>query len=229
MMKPEMVRDFIRERMKFDPVANAAVFNTMRILKRLNEGDSYYENYRAHYKKRGKSFFDYYHLLWHIGAGLPVTNIMEIGCRTGISICQLLSAMYDYNGIRVVLFDVFNDGFISPEIVKLNLKALNIPRDIVEFVTGSSASTVINYQVDNPETWFDYILVDGDHNKDAARQDLENVLSMINPGGILVFDDIGPDGCNLLDVWESFKEDHFDDFYWHHDLNGKGVGIGVKK
>jgi len=225
-MNPKEIFEFVKVHLHPCKAINAVVFNTMRILKKINPGDSYFENYLWHYKKRGDNFVDYYHFLWILGSHLQPDNIMEIGCRTGISICQLLSSMMDYKDKRVVLFDVFNDGFISPEIVKMNLSYLNIPVNIVEFVMGDSAKTVPAYK---QEKLFDYILVDGNHERGAARQDLENVIKMFAPGGILIFDDIAEDGCNLKDVWESFKKDHPEEFYYIENYDGKGIGVGVKK
>lgn len=209
-------------------VVNAAVFNTLRILKQKNKGDSYYENYKWHYQKRGEEFMDYYHLLWQMGSELNIERVIEIGCRTGISICQFLSSKYDYTDLRIVLFDIFNDGFISPEIVKMNLKHLNIPTNIVEFKIGSSLETVPKYKEEHPEEKFDYILVDGCHDKVIATQDLENVVPMLDDAGILIFDDISTDGCNLKDVWDKFKVGYVDHFYFDENLDGKGIGIGVK-
>ena len=222
-MSPEQIFNLLKENMKHSPAINSAIFNTLRILKKVNKGDTYLENYLYHYNKRGNTFLDYYHLLWTIGSIIKPRKIMEIGCRTGISICQLLSSIVDLKPEKVVLFDLFGDGFLSPELVKLNLNYLNIDTSKIEFVVGDSSKTVPEYK-----DTFDYILVDGNHERSAAKKDLDNVTSMFNPGGILIFDDIAPDGCNLIDVWESFKKEH-DDFYFTENFDGKGVGIGVKK
>ena len=183
---PEAISKFIKLHLKHDPIANAAVFNTLRILKAKNPGDTYYEAYLEHFKKQGIKFVDYYHLLWAIAPAWRIDNIMEIGCRTGISICQFLSAMPDPHVPNVYLFDVFSDGFISPEVVKMNLKALNLPIDKVHFTIGDSHKTVPEKHM----IGMDYILVDGDHDKKAAREDLENVVPALNAGGLLFFDDI---------------------------------------
>lgn len=215
---------FLSSLMLHNPVANAAVFNVLRSLKKINPGDTYYENYLGHYKKRGNSFVDYYHLLWSIAPVCPPASVLEIGCRTGISICQLLSAMERPQDVRVILCDVFADGFISPEIVKMNLRYLNLPTDNIEFKVGSSLDIIPSLQEK-----FDYILVDGDHTPSVARKDLENVSGLFNSGGILVMDDIAKDGCDLVGVWEDFKEKHKGEFYFVPDnFDGKGVGIGVK-
>ena len=229
MHSPETLANFIRESLKHDKVINSAVFNILRTLKGNNMGDSYYENYLWHYGKRGDSFVDYYHLLWNIGAHLPVKNILEIGSRTGISIAQLLSSMISYDGLKVVLCDVFNDGFISPSLVKSNLKYLNIPTDNIEFVVGDSLVTIPEYKEKHPEQRFDYILVDGNHDKEYAAKDLRNVVDMLDPMGLVLFDDIAEDGCNLADVWFDFGKEYSDSFHFVQNYEGKGIGVGIKR
>jgi SAM-dependent methyltransferase len=215
--------EFIKSVLEHDPVVNAAVFSVLRSLKKLNPGDTYYENYLWHYKKRGNTFVDYYHLLWQIASHCPPASVLEIGCRTGISICQLLSAMEKPQDTRVVLCDIFADGFISPEIVKMNLRHLNLPTENIEFKVGSSLDIIPTIQEK-----FSYILVDGDHTPSVARQDLENVSGLLNEGGVLIFDDISKDGCDLVDVWGDFKNKH-DEFYFTPDnFDGMGVGVGIK-
>ena len=228
MNSPELVSNVVVNALRFNPVVNATIFNTMRTLKRVNPGDTYLENYLWHFTKRGNSFVDYYHLLWHLGAQLELKNVMEIGCRTGISICQLLSAMIDLTQVNVVLFDIFADGFTSPEIVKMNMKALNLEPNDLNFVIGDSSHTLPIYKDSIPsEVKYDYILVDGNHEKAGARMDLENVLSLTHPGTIILFDDIAEDGCNLKDVWDSFKNDHNEKFIWHENYDGKGIGVAI--
>ena len=226
------VFSFIKNHLIHQPPVNAAVFAILRTLKTRNPGDTYYDQYLIHYEKRKNTFIDVYHLMWLIGTYLKPQRVMEIGCRTGISICQLLAPYIKRLPEQIVLFDVFNDGFLSPGLVKTNLRHLGLPTDNVKFVIGDSLKTVPAYKknVDNRfDDRFDYILVDGCHDKGPARQDLENVVEMLAPSGILLFDDIAPDGCSLLDVWEAFKAAHNEEFYFVENMNGKGVGVGVKR
>lgn len=209
-------------------LANAAIFNTMRILKRVNPGDTYYEAYLEKFKKDGWDFFDTYHLLWEIGVCMRPKKILEIGSRTGISICQLLSSYIDYSHIqKIVLVDPWEDGFCSPQLVRRNLQALNINAAKVETMQMKSDNYFM--QLD-PEPHFDYILVDGDHSKLVAANDLEAAHVQLESGGILVFDDIStaPGECGLIDMWEVFKKLHPDDYTFEESMVGKGVAWAIK-
>lgn len=200
------------------------IFNNLRILKGKNKGDTYYEEYLKHYAREGDGFFDHYHLAVEAVALDRPKRILEIGVRTGICICNMLSAYINPGEVeRVVLIDLWNDGFTSENIVKMNLNALNLPTDKIQFVKGDSLLAVPLLQGE-----FDWILVDGCHDKPVARQDLENVVRLCAKNGTIVFDDISQYGCDLDDVWQEFKKDHEDEFIFHQNYNGKGVGWAVR-
>ena len=209
-------------------IPNEVIFAILRIIKRGNPGDLYYEAYQGHLAKRKETFFDLYHFNWSWAIEHKPRTILEIGTRTGISLCQLLSAYIDHSQIeRIVCCDLFNDGFISPALVMHNLKLVGVPQatiDKVEFFVGDSKLMVPAIQGK-----FDYILVDGDHSKEGARIDLDNVYPLITEGGVIVFDDIGPDGMDLLDVWQAFMYKHTEEFVWEENINGKGLAWAIKK
>ena len=209
-------------------IPNEVIFSILRIIKQGNPGDTYYEAYKSHLEKRGDTFFDLYHFNWAWAIEHKPKHILEIGTRTGISICQLLSAYLNHSIIqRVVCCDPFNDGFISPELVKYNLKLVGVPEDCiskVEFKVGDS-----KVEVPKLEGTFDYCLIDGSHERSDARVDLENASKRVAKDGVIVFDDIAPDGCSLIDVWEAFKDAHKDEYEFNEDLNGKGLGWAIKK
>ena len=213
----------LKAAMHHSPEINASIFNTMRILKGVNRGDTYLENYKWHWDKRGDTFLDYYHLLWTIGSVYNPKRIMEIGCRTGISLCQLLSACPDYKDKEVVLFDIFNDGMLSEGLVNRNLKHLNIPV-VPEFRIGDSKVTVPACA-----KMFSYILIDGNHEKTGAMTDLVNIVPLVEPGGVILFDDLTEDGASLDDVWQNFKQRFDGMFDFTEDYNGKGFGLGVRR
>lgn len=208
-------------------IPNEVVFSVLRTLKNANKGDTYYENYLWHYNKRKDTFFDIYHFSWAWAIANHPKSILEIGTRTGISLCQLLSGYMDSTVInRVVCCDVFNDGFISPELVRYNLRVLGFPDSLinqVDFKVGDS-----KLEIPKLKETFDYILVDGDHSPEGARADLENVRLLVNPGGVIVFDDIGEDGMSLSSVWNEFSMKYKDDFSFNQDYNGKGLGWAIK-
>lgn len=212
--------------MKLEPssLKTAVVFSVMRALKRVNKGDTYLENYYWHLAKNKEKFYDTYMFAWDWGVEHHPKRILEVGVRTGISICQLLSSYLYYDKLeRVLLIDIFNDGFCSPELVKLNLHALNIPLDKIEFKVGNSHQIL----PDLKHECFDYILVDGDHDKKGALCDLYDVTPLCVPGGVIVFDDIAKDGCALDDVWQEWKKDHTEKFDFYENYDGKGLGVAV--
>lgn len=207
-----------------------AIFAVLRALKTINPGDTYYEAYLDKRKRFGEGFFDQYHLAWEAGRLAP-PRVLEIGTRTGLSLCQLLAAYPSYEGVHAVTIDPFSDGFTSPALVQRNLKHLGIPLEIVEIIKGKSEEVIPKLFAERPDFFMDYCLVDGDHAKEAARRDLEMVAPRMAPGGTLVFDDIStaPGECALLDVWEAFKADHLHEFSFSEIMSGKGTGWGIRR
>jgi len=209
-------------------IQKAAVFNVMRILKRINPGDMYYEAYLGHLTRSGDEFYDTYMLLWEIGATMKPKRILEIGTRTGISLCQLLCSYIDPTIIQeIVCVDPFADQFISPHIVRANMKALNLPYDKPAFIEKGSQEALPELIADGKK--FDFILVDGDHTKAVARQDLEMAHQLCSEDGSIVFDDISdaPGECGLIDVWQDFINAHTGEYLSEHRMAGKGVAWAI--
>jgi len=218
---PQEIKDKIFFDSMHTPQITASIFNTLRILKKLNPTDTYLEAYQWHYNKRKETFMDTYHFMWYLGSIVKPKRILEIGSRTGLSICQLLSAYINYDSIeRIVLCDIFNDGLAKPQVILDSLRYLNIPTDKVQFIVGDSLA-----EIPKLTDKFSSILVDGCHDKDYARQDLRNAVKILDTGGYIVFDDITSDGCSLQDIWDQFKEEFKDSFTFHENSCGKGIGI----
>jgi len=235
-MNTEEKIEYLKQSLRYDPVVNAAVLNVIRTLGKPYPHDGHYQGYRDVYDAFRADFFDLYHLLWHVGAVLNPQNIMEIGCRSGTSIIQLLSAMTYLDGKRVVLFDSFwgeklGEGDSQPineSMVRANIAYMNIPIVIVEFVVGLSQETVPIYKRGNPDTKFDYILVDGAHDFASAKIDLENATKILAPEGLLLIDDIAVNR-DLLILWNEFKAEHEDKFLFTQNFIWKGIGVAVKR
>lgn len=211
----------------WNAITLSAIFAIMRTLKKINPGDAYYEAYLGMKQKYGRDFYDTYQLLWSIGSEVAPKRILEIGCRTGISLCQLLSAHSDRHAIeKIVLVDPF-DQWTSANLVRANLRYLNLDGEKPEILAIKSQ----DYFARENNPTFDYILVDGDHSKLVAAQDLMGAHELLNKGGIIVFDDIStaPGECALIDVWEGFKAQHEGEYEFFNVMEGKGVALAIKK
>ena len=113
--------------------------------------------------------------------------------------------------------------------VRRNLDYFNIPSSIVTFISGDSKKTVPAYFEKQPEKKFDFILVDGAHDKETAFIDLQNIADHVAEKGIIVFDDISDLSYNLMDVWTRFKELQKNKFDFIEIDCRKGIGLAFKK
>jgi predicted O-methyltransferase YrrM len=113
--------------------------------------------------------------------------------------------------------------------VRKNLDYFNIPSSIITFISGDSKKTIPFYFEKFPEKKFDYILVDGAHDKETAFIDLQNIADHVAEQGIIVFDDISDLSYNLMDVWTHFKQLQQDKFDFIEIDCRKGIGLAFKK
>lgn len=200
------------------------VLNIMRILKGYNPGDLYYEEYLKKVERCGAAFYDIYVAMWELGSTVAPKRILEVGTRTGISLCQLLSSYRDLSVIeRIVSIDPY-DGYTSPNLVKANLRRLNISSDKIEFIVGKSQDELPNLIAAGAE--FDYILIDGDHTKSVAAEDLHMARKLLAPNGVILFDDISdfPGECSLIDVWQEFVAQN-PELKHYENMQGKGTAL----
>jgi predicted O-methyltransferase YrrM len=202
------------------------VMNNVRILAPHNKRDYYYREIVELADK--PYFFETYHVIVWAGMRLRPKNILEIGTRNGGSLVQLLSMYHRFDGVRVVGFDVWQE-LGGPRAVRRNLRRMNIPSEIVTFISGDSRETLPAFKASRPQASFDYILVDGGHTEEIAYTDLENVASLAAPGCILIFDDIGPESYRLIGVWRRFQTSHPDEYHWYEKQWRKGVAWGIRK
>ncbi|GAB4411957.1 MAG: hypothetical protein OHK0039_17560 [Bacteroidia bacterium] len=119
--------------------------------------------------------------------------------------------------------------WLSTGKVRRNLRAFNLPTDMIRFVSGDSRQTVPQYFASHRGETFGYILVDGAHDEETALIDLRHVADHVAPGGFLVFDDIGPEGYKLGGVWEQFKAEQGDAFDYYEVYHRKGVAWARRK
>ena len=118
---------------------------------------------------------------------------------------------------------------LSVNKVRRNLGYFNIPTNIITFISGDSKKTVPAYFGKYPDKQFDYIIVDGAHDKETAFIDLQNIADHVAGKGIVVFDDISDLSYNLMDVWVRFKELQKDKFDFIEIDCRKGIGLAFKK
>ena len=154
--------------------------------------------------------------------------ILEIGTRTGKSIATQLVAHPAPDKCTVFLIDPFHT-YGSPKLVKKNLSRIGLPLENVFIITGYSQSALPSLLDAFPTLQFDYVLVDGSHDKQDALQDLRSVAPLIRPGGYCVFDDLvdeqGSTNLGLREVWEMWKREEENRFECREYEEFYGFGV----
>lgn len=119
-------------------------------------------------------------------AGLPgIKNIGEIGFNAGRSSYAFLAAK---PGTRVISFDLGEYDYVKPakELIDREFPKRH------ELILGDSTETVPAYHKAHPNLKFDLIFVDGGHDYEIAKADIENMKKFATKDTILVTDDLTP-------------------------------------
>ena len=212
--------------------SNENILLVLRHLKEHNPGDPYLENYQGHIAKRGDNFYDIYHFIWEWFGEHAPKRILEIGTWTGSSLGQMLRAHPDPESIELLMTcDLFDVAETSPQIVRENMRYLGVSGQVngqIAFLVGPSQEKI-------PESLpvgqqFDFILVDGAHwPPELPRQDLDNCGPLVAKGGVIVMDDLAPDGMSLDVVWQAWKAEQDENWEFFENYDGKGFGYGIRK
>lgn len=121
-----------------------------------------------------------YKQLNHFNLGLNATNIMEIGFNAGHS--SLLYLLANPNS-KLTIFDICEHKYTIPCFKYLQSAFPNR----LQIFKGDSTKTIPKFIINNPNTKFDLIHIDGAHFGDIPNQDFYNSLKLATD--IIVWDD----------------------------------------
>ncbi len=76
---------------------------------------------------------------------------------------------------------------VSRRILDKNLRLMHVPEEATEIIQGLSEDEDVLQKVENRV--FDFLIIDGDHSYEGVKRDFENYVSLVRPGGLIVFDD----------------------------------------
>ncbi len=181
----------------------------------------------------GDSWFyaDINSVLYSISKNLDIENYLEIGVRRGRSMCIVASQTPN---ISIYGFDMWIPNYTGsdnpgPDFVKTELSKFNYNGKL-EFIDGDSKKTIPKFFKSNPDLYFDVVTVDGDHSIGGAARDLENVMTRIKIGGILVFDDISSQEHPYLNkLWSNTVKKKTNFASWEYTDIGLGVAFAIRK
>ena len=152
-----------------------------------------------------------------------ISNFLEIGFNSGI-LNTILNKFFKFE--QIVAIDTFTSEISSTDLLA-NLKRKNLV-----LVCGSSNKKE-NLQTIKKFQPYDLIFVDGSHEYNDVKKDLNNYCKMLSDDGILVAHDIHSLEFPGVDkAWSEFKRQN--NFSYKEFVNRKyfyvcGVGLAIKK
>ena len=167
--------------------------------------------------------------------GEPGVQYLEIGLFEGGSAMWMLENVLTHPTSHLTGIDPFEDttsyeaNFPTyPERFHSNLE-LSGAEDRATIIKGFSQTEMR----DLPLEHYDIIYIDGSHLLPDALEDLVLAWRLLEPGGVLIFDDYGGEGVSTVQPWEEFPRRAANDFYWafgeRFDLLHKDRQLILKK
>ena len=152
-----------------------------------------------------------------------ISNFLEIGFNSGI-LNTILNKFFKFE--QIVVIDTFTAEISSTDLLA-NLKRKNLV-----LVCGSSNKKE-NLQTIKKFQPYDLIFVDGSHEYNDVKKDLNNYCKMLSDDGILIAHDIySLEFLGVNKAWSEFKRQN--NFSFKEFVNRKyfyvcGVGLAIKK
>lgn len=176
-------------------------------------------------------YYDIVNVVYTAAKLIQPKRYLEIGVRRGRTLCSAVRAcpttdvyacdmwIADYAGMENP-----GEGFVRQELTTHG------HRGQVRFFNGDSHRLLPELLQAEPELTFDLITVDGDHSVEGAYADLQTVLPRLNPGGVIVFDDVAhPDHPFLRTVWQRILQEHDELAPFLYDELGYGVAFAIRR
>ncbi len=123
----------------------------------------------------------------------PVHRTLEIGCAHGISTVSICDALHDRSDSFHTAIDLTQSGYWR-SIGVANVKRCGFER--FELIEEDSACCLPRMAAEGRK--FDFVLIDGWHSFDHALMDFFFANRMLEPGGIVVFDDAANRSINKV-------------------------------
>lgn len=208
----------------------------LAVLKQLKTDD--YLDYMIPYYETGMKRFgsawgysDLLTILRAVTLMAKPKNYLEIGVRRGRSaaVAAVTCPAVDIYGFDLWMQDYAGMENPGPDFVANELKSLGHKGNL-SLISGDSQQTIPQFFQEHPDLYFDMMTVDGDHSEMGARIDLENCLSRLKLGGVILLDDIvHPQHRYLETLWDELITNNDNFSSMKYSELGYGIAFAIRR
>ena len=117
-------------------------------------------------------------------------NILELGFNQGVSTCYMAGALNELGNGNITTIDLMNVREAKPNIAQL-IGSLGLTKLVTVFYEPTSYTWRLMRMLEvDPAPRFDFCYIDGAHNWFVDGFAFFLVDRLLNPGGLIVFDDL---------------------------------------
>lgn len=161
-------------------------------------------------------------------------NILEIGCYEGLSSCFFSDTIMDHEYSSMDCVDPFFTSGSVKEITSQNVSNITEENFINNQKKSKNYKKITFYKQtsddffnQNTSRMYNFIYIDGCHEPDFIKRDMENSFKRLAKGGILWMDDYGggnhPNYCKI--PMDNFLKEHEGEYSLIH----KSYQLAIKK
>ena len=168
-------------------------FLKKKIKSRYKDIKKNFENFIETKNFSEKWFMNNFEVIHHYLPKDTTTNFsyLEIGSYEGLS---ALNILFNYKNAKVTVIDLWGESNINSESIIVNFNEIeekfNKNLKGFKYTKIKNDSVIALREILKKDIFFDRIYIDGSHNGEDILSDAIESYKMLNPGGILIFDDV---------------------------------------
>ncbi len=160
-------------------------------------------------------------------------NMLEIGCFEGLSACAFSDNILDHTDSTLDCVDPYILSGTDPRISSQNITNMTEKRFKSNIAKSNNSKKITFHKMMSDEFFetnkkkFNLIYLDGCHEPEFIKNDMENSFACLETGGIMWMDDYG--GNTSIDKCKTHMDKFLDKYKEKYNILHKGYQLAILK